>query len=98
LGDLSVAGVSAGLVAFGCYSIDSTSWWRAAIAVGCAADHGLSRLRMSASGPVVASVEHRRGYVHVVRYEREADAVLGAHVDVVSNDVLDTERWTEGSR
>lgn len=51
--------------------------------------HGLSRLRVSASGRIVASVERGRGYVDVVRYEREADAVLGAHVDVVSDDVLD---------
>lgn len=51
--------------------------------------HGLSRLRVSASGRIVASVEHGRGYVDVVRYEREADALLGAHVDVVSDDVLD---------
>lgn len=37
LADLSVAGVSAGLVALGWHSIDSTAWWPAAIAVGCAA-------------------------------------------------------------
>lgn len=51
--------------------------------------HGLSRLRVSASGRIVARVEYGRGYVDVVRYEREADAILGAHVDVVSDDVLD---------
>lgn len=51
--------------------------------------HGLSRLRVSSSGRIVASVEDGRGYIDVVRYEREADAVLGAHVDVVSDDVLD---------
>lgn len=51
--------------------------------------HGLSRLRVSASGRILARVEHGCGYVDVVRYEREADAILGAHVDVASDDVLD---------
>lgn len=44
---------------------------------------------MSASGRIVASVDHGRGYVDVVRYERQADAIVGAHVDVVSDDVVD---------
>lgn len=50
--------------------------------------HGLSRLRVSASGRIVASVEHGRGYVDVVRFERDAAAILGACVDVVSDDVV----------
>ena len=52
------------------------AWW-----VTLAERDGPSRLRMSASGRSVASVERGRGYVDVVRYEREADAILGAHVD-----------------
>lgn len=59
LADLSVAGVAAGLVALGRHTIDSTGWWPAAVAAGCAV-HIAGDLLTSGGVPLLWPLPHRQ--------------------------------------